>query len=76
MRVRNFYVRGKADGRRTEFTGGPQSKEGGLRITITQRDKGEVTTACTVACREEDGQLITIVYDSEGTAVYRYATER
>lgn len=41
--VRNWWIEGNIDGRDSTLTGGPVSKDGGIDITIYQRDKGQVT---------------------------------
>lgn len=76
MAVRNFYVDCKIDGRSTTLTGGPQNKEGGMRLVITQRNNKGIVKAITVECYAYDGDLQTIVYDSNGDAVYKYESER
>lgn len=40
--VRNFWVEVEIDGRRTRLRGGPARKDGGLNITIYQRDRGTI----------------------------------
>lgn len=44
MPVRPFYIRARIDGRHTELTGGPKSKDGNVYIDIYQRDKGAITS--------------------------------
>lgn len=43
MGIRNFWVEGHIDGRRTPISGGPQSREGGIDLTIKMRDQGEIS---------------------------------
>lgn len=76
MAVRNFYTSTQIDGRKSKLTGGPQSKTGGLCTHITQRSNGTITTACTIRCTENDGTLITTIYDDKGIRVYEYETIR
>lgn len=45
MAIRNSYIQATVDGRKTRVTGGPRSKDGGMEVTITQRNKGEIATA-------------------------------
>ena len=40
MAVRNFWVDADIDGRQTGLGGGPMSKDGGMDVTIYQRDGG------------------------------------
>ena len=39
--MRNFYMKSMVDGRKTPITGGPRSKDGGMFITLYQKEKGE-----------------------------------
>ena len=40
MAVRNFWIHGDIDGRRSHIQGGPQAKDGGFHLTIFQRHQG------------------------------------
>lgn len=48
--VRNFFVRGEVDGRRSLVCGGPRARDGGLTLTLYQRSSGEVETALKLYC--------------------------
>ena len=48
--VRNFWVAGEVDGRRTRIRGGPRRRDGGVSLTLYQRADGEVATALKVHC--------------------------
>ena len=61
--VRNFYLSGDIDGRNTVLSGGPACKDGGMELTITQRDDGEIIKALVINCYENNGELITKVID-------------
>jgi len=61
MVVRNFYVNARIDGWATPLTGGPQSKEGGLQLELTQRHKGAIIPVLKVWCHESGGTLLTEV---------------
>lgn len=76
MAIRNFYINGNIDGRRTTLSGGPQSKEGGMSIVITQRDNSRIVKALTIDCYEYEGDLHTVIYDNDGNVVYDFETER
>ena len=90
MRVRNFYLDAKIDGRKSRLTGGPVRKDGGLRLTIKQRDKGGITTALTIeanadllaparanlAGKANPGELELRVYDGTGELIHRGRTVR
>jgi len=56
--VRNFWVAGEVDGRRTRIGGGPRARDGGVSLTLYQRDNGEVAVALKVHCMAcTDGTL-------------------
>lgn len=61
MALRNFWIDASIDGRRSEISGGPRAKDGGLGVTIYQRDKGSKVTAVCVSCYEVDGELVSSV---------------
>lgn len=62
MALRNFYVEVEIDGRKTDLAGGPQAKDGGMYITLYQRDNGSKLKAVTINCwADENGKLHTIV---------------
>ena len=48
--VRNFWVAGDVDGRRSPISGGPRARDGGLSLTLYQRKEGQVARALTVNC--------------------------
>lgn len=63
MAMRNWWIEGKINGRKTALAGGPRAKDGGFKLTIRQRDKGQSEAALTVrGIVLEDGrlQLVTI----------------
>ena len=75
MAVRNFWIDGQIDGYKTEISGGPRNREGGMYIEIKQRNKGTKDTACKIYCYENNGELFTRVeIGGELAGVYR--TER
>ena len=61
MAVRNFWIDADIDGRATMLGGGPRSKDGGMDITIYQRDEGGIKRAFTINCRAYGSKLITTV---------------
>ena len=75
MALRNFWIEAAIDGRRTELTGGPVNRHGGLTATIYQRKDGAKETAVKIRCYEEDGQLFTRV-DIGGTLAGVFKTDR
>jgi len=80
MAVRPFYIESSIDGRKTDLSGGPQNKEGGIYTTIYQRNEGSIAEAFKVKCYSnvrDDGTIIltTAVYDAEtGECVARKET--
>ncbi len=44
--VRNWWIEGEIDGRGLVKVGGPRAADGGFRLTVYQRDRGDVATAC------------------------------
>lgn len=76
MAVRNFWLSGCIDGRKTELQGGPASKKGGMQLTIKQRHEGSIVTAFKLYCYEVDGELITEVIDCHGICVATAETRR
>lgn len=78
MIIRNFWIDADIDGRQTMLSGGPRSKNGGMDITIYQRDEGSIETAVRIRCREIGGRLVTevTVKNEQGDMISRYETER
>lgn len=76
MAVRNFWIDADIDGRKTMLSGGPSAKDGGMSISIKQRDDGGIVTAFKVYCYEVDGELITEVIDTTGACVATFETKR
>jgi len=58
MTLRNFWLHGLIDGRRTDLTGGPRSKDGGFDLTIAVRDGNVSMTALRIRGHAaRDGKL-------------------
>lgn len=76
MAVRNFWIDADIDGRVTELCGGPKSKEGGMNVTLYQRDRVAITVALSITCEEENGKLFTRVCDKHGHMIFEHETER
>jgi hypothetical protein len=77
MAVRNFYVEGHVDGRKTDLTGGPVNREGGMRLFITQRENGSIVPAFTIrSWVRTDGRLGTTVSDRNGNVIGNLITDR
>jgi len=56
--VRNFWIEVSADGYRQPVALGPRKKDGGFRLTVRQRDRGQVTCPLTLeGYAEPDGRL-------------------
>lgn len=72
MAVRNFWIDADIDGRQTMLSGGPRSKDGGMGVTVYQRNEGCIERAVTVSCWEADGELITsVTINGEWVGEYR-----
>lgn len=61
MSVRYFWIDASIDGRQTMLSGGPRSKDGGMDITIYQREDGGIKTAVRIWCRARGDRLVTEV---------------
>jgi len=62
MAVRNFYVSGTVDGRKTDIGTGPRNKAGGMELVITQRMGGDIGEVFTISSYvRADGSLVTEV---------------
>jgi len=60
--MRNFYIKGKVAGRKTPITGGPRNKDGGMVITLFQKEKGESVEILNVTSAVlPDGKLRTVI---------------
>lgn len=75
MALRNFWVTADIEGRETNLEGGPRSKDGGMCVTILQRDNGSKATAVKVNCWESGGELFSRV-EINGTHVGTFQTRR
>ena len=75
--VRNFWIDLDVDGRQTMIGTGPKRHNGGLKLTLYQRNEGSVDKALAIdCCWGRDGQLHTLVGDEEGHVVYKVTTDR
>lgn len=74
--VRNFYIQGNIDGRRTDLSGGSGRKDGGMVLNLTQRNNGSIEKCATIECFAEGDALKTIIYDKNGNAVLENVTKR
>ena len=48
--MRNFWLEGQIEGRKSMVTGGPTTKEGTMRVDIKVKEKGKSVTALTIVC--------------------------
>ena len=76
MAVRNFYVEANIDGRATTLGGGPKAKTGEMTVRLYQRDEGSITDALLIECHENEGVLITKVYDKNHNLIFKNETKR
>lgn len=62
MAMRNFWIEGEIDGRKTKLTGGPVRKDGGFKLVVYVRDGGESVPAFEVSGTSdpETGQLTVV----------------
>ena len=61
--MRNFYMKAKVDGRKTPVTGSPRNKDGGMFITLYQKEQGEsIEILKIVSSVLPNGKLGTAVY--------------
>ena len=74
--VRNFYIKGNIDGRRTHLSGGPSRKDGGMVLNLTQRNNGSIENCASIECYAEGDMLKTIIYGKDGTAIFENITRR
>ena len=74
--VRNFYIKGSIDGRRTNLTGGPSRKDGGMVLNLTQRNNGSIENCASVECFADGDNLKTVIYDKNGNVVLENITKR
>lgn len=74
MATRPFYLSADVEGRRTPLAGGPARSDGSMKVEITQRNEGAIETAFTIRSYREGDNLITNVYDSNGTCVATHKT--
>ena len=61
--MRNFYMESQVDGRKTLITGGPRTKDGGMVITLYQKEKGEsVEILDVISSVLPNGKLKTVIW--------------
>jgi hypothetical protein len=58
MAMRNFWIEGNVDGRRTQITGGPQGSGGGFSLVVYQRENNTSKVGVRVTGRVVNGELI------------------
>ena len=80
--VRNFWLEVEVDGRKEKIACGPVNKQGGLTLTLKQRNKGKIDEVMTIDCFAEvdDSQgaisLYTVAHDDANRCVLYNITER
>lgn len=75
--VRNFWIEADIDGRKSAFSGGPQSATGGIDITIKQRDGGSIITAARITGRvTSEGVIVLEMATADDSRRIEVRTER
>ena len=74
--VRNFYIQGNIDGRKTSISGGSRKKDGGMFLVLTQRNNGCIEECASIECVADRDELKTIIYDKDGKSIYENVTKR
>lgn len=74
--VRNFYIKGNIDGRKTPISGGSPRKDGGMSLVLTQRNEGRIEKCASIECFADGNKLKTFIYGCDGSVVYKFETER
>ena len=63
--VRNFWIEGRVDGRKSNPGFGPQAKDGGFVVDVFQRNDGAVVKAGQLqGFAHSDGRLVLCWWDS------------
>lgn len=65
--VRNFWIELDVDGVSRRIATGPQSKDGGFRLTIRQRDGGGIITALDVQGNAGPNGRLTLMVEADRT---------
>lgn len=80
--VRNFWIVVNVDGRERLVEAGPKAKDGGFKVTVYQREKGDVSrkTVEIIGRATNDGHLVTTTSVNEEreavSSVIELTTER
>lgn len=74
--VRNFYIKGSIDGRKTDISGGSGRKDGGMQLILTQRNEGNIERCASIECVADGDTLKTVIYGMDGSVVYELETRR
>jgi hypothetical protein len=64
--VRNFWITGSIDGRKSSFASGPVRRDGGFELTVKMRDRGGIITAVDLRGYAENEKLLLWVQDKNG----------
>ena len=81
MATRNFYMKGRVDGRNTLLEGGPRSKDGGFEMQFLIRNEGSIEKLCKMQgyAIHRDGDLYLLrmqLVDHNGEVVYSQVRNR
>jgi hypothetical protein len=64
MATRNYWLDATIDGRATKLSGGPQSKNGGMSVSVKMRDGGEIIRAVQIEAFANDDGTLTLIVDN------------
>lgn len=62
--VRNFWLEIEVDGKKTKVATGPISKDGGVRVVVKMRDRGEIVEAGVLTGRADSDGFLKLSWDS------------
>lgn len=74
--IRNFYIQGNIDGRKTALSGGSSRKDGGMVLNLTQRNNGGIEKCASIVCVADGTELRTAIYDRNNNIVFENITKR
>lgn len=61
MAIRNFWIEGFADGRKTSCSFGPRAKNGGFTLSVKQREDNGIFKSVEIEGMADDDGTLTVV---------------